>query len=108
MAALTPTRGARAAAGFVTVDGSLKDINAPATNDPVKLTVSTPLDTAAVPLTPDAGAVNVTVVADNAGALPERVMMSFEAVDTADTGVSDTVIVTEDLLLSTQLSVTEG
>ncbi len=101
-------REASAVVGFVTVDWSLKDINAPAANDPVKLTVSTPPDTPAVALTPDAGDVNVTVVADNAGALPESVIMSFEVVDTAETGVSDTVIVTEVLLFSTQLSVTDG
>lgn len=104
-------REASAVVGFVTVDRSLKDINAPAANDPVKVTVSTPPgppDTPAVALTPDAGDVNVTVVADNAGALPESVIMSFEPVDTAETGVSDTVIVTEVLLFSTQLSVTDG
>jgi hypothetical protein len=101
-------REASAVVGFVTVDGSLKDINAPAANDPVKLTVSTPLDTPAVALTPDAGDMNVTVVADNAGALPESVIVSFDPVDTAETGVSATVIVTEDLLFSTQLSVTDG
>ncbi len=86
----------------------VKDINAPAANDPVKVTVSTPLDTPAMALAPDAGDVNVTVVVDNAGALPESVIRSFDPVDTAETGVSDTVILTEDLLFSTQLSVTDG